>query len=381
MLPIQHVIRRALALCFLAGSLAAQLTPVDIAYQLATRYTPYADGSGVLDPEKVARGSTEAWWFTPGTLRTNRPEGASALAGLHIALDPGHIGGLWATWEGRHFRMADQDHWVREGELVLEVAQRVRARLIALGAEVTVLRESAHPVNPKRPADYWACAAAGLQAPDTQSLAAQIEHALTVRNRAVKMAIVSGELVERARLVNEIIRPDALISLHINAAPWPEGGRRQLVDSDHAHVLVFGCLSADELASSPQQAQLIKKLSNGSGPIEAVLGAALGQALIEATGLPASDYEGGNAIRIDPRVPSLWARNLMLLRLVDCPVVLLEPYIANSHNTYARLQQALSARASQWPLPEDDILIEYAEAVVDGILRVYACKDTAPAAY
>lgn len=381
MTPIHHAIRNALALCILANSLAAQGVPEGIAYQLATRYTPYADAAFWLDPEQLAQQSAEAWWSTPEAIRADRPAGALPLAGLHLALDPGHIGGVWAAWEGRQFRMADQDHWVREGELVLEVAQRVRVRLVALGAEVTLLRESAHPLNPKRPVDYWALAAAALEAPPANNLVAQIDHALAVRNRAVNMAIVSGELAERARLVNELIRPDALISLHINAAPWPGGASRQLVDSDHAHVLIFGSLSPAELAMPRQQAQLIKKLGNGSGPIEAILGAALGQALIEASGLPASDYEGEIATRINPSVPSLWARNLMLLRLVDCPVILLEPYIANSHSSYARLQKALSIRASQEPLPEDDILIEYAAAVVDAILRVYGDKDRLPASY
>jgi len=138
--------------------------------------------------------------------------------------------------------------------------------------------------------------------------------------------------------------------------------------------LIFGCLSAQELASPRQQAQLAKKLTNCSGPIEVELGSALGRALAEATGLPASDYEGHNAIRIDPEVPELWARNLMLLRLVDCPTVLLEPYIANSQASYALIQKALAARAIHAPLPEDDILIEYADAVVDGVLRVYGSE-------
>jgi hypothetical protein len=115
----------------------------------------------------------------------------------------------------------------------------------------------------------------------------------------------------------------------------------------------------------------MRKMSNGSGAIEAELGAALGRALAEATGLPASEYAGLNATRIDPAVPYLWARNLLLLRLVDGPVVLLEPYIANGREAYERLQKALRARAVRAPLPPDDILLEYADAVVDGVLRAY----------
>jgi hypothetical protein len=61
----------------------------------------------------------------------------------------------------------------------------------------------------------------------------------------------------------------------------------------------------------------------------------------------------------------------MLLRVVDCPTVLMEPYISNSQSSYARIQKALSAREYHEPLPADDILVEYADAVVTGVLRTY----------
>jgi N-acetylmuramoyl-L-alanine amidase len=356
--------RPSIALVWLAWSPIqglAEMMPDQIAYELSTRYTPYADGAAVLDLEQIASKT-----LAEAETAFDRP-----LAKLHLALDPGHIGGIWAAWESRNFRLSKEDHWVREGELVLEVAQRIRTRLTRLGAEVTLLREDCRPINPKTFIDYWPLAAAEEMPPTELSFKAQLSHALAVRNRAIHLAIVRGELAERARLVNEVIQPDALISLHINAAAWPDGDTEQLVESDHAHVLIFGCLSEAEIASPRQQLRLVEKLSNGSGVVEARLGAALGSALIEATGLPASDYQGRNAIRIDPELPSLWARNLMLLRLVDCPTVLMEPYITNSHSSYARIQKALSAREYHEPLPADDILVEYADAVVTGVLRAY----------
>lgn len=356
--------RPSIALVWLAWSPIqglAEMMPDQIAYELSTRYTPYADGAAVLDLEQIASKT-----LAEAETAFDRP-----LTKLHLALDPGHIGGIWAAWESRNFRLSKEDHWVREGELVLEVAQRIRTRLTRLGAEVTLLREDCRPINPKTFIDYWPLAAAEEMPPTELSLKAQLSHALAVRNRAIHLAIVRGELAERARLVNEVIQPDALISLHINAAAWPDGDTEQLVESDHAHVLIFGCLSEAEIASPRQQLRLVEKLSNGSGAVEARLGAALGSALIEATGLPASDYQGRNAIRIDPELPSLWARNLMLLRLVDCPTVLMEPYITNSHSSYARIQKALSAREYHEPLPADDILVEYADAVVTGVLRAY----------
>lgn len=340
---------------------AAQTIPDQIAYELSMRYTPYADGAAVIDFGQIAT----------NTIAEAQNAFDQPLASLHLALDPGHVGGIWAEWEWRNFRISREDHWVREGELVLEVALRIRNHLTRLGAKVTLLREDYQPINPKTFIDYWALAAAEEMPPTELSLKAQLDHAMAIRNRAIYLAIVRDEIAERARLVNEVIQPNALISLHINAAAWPDEAEKQLVDSDHAHVLIFGCLSEAELASPRQQLRLALKLRNGSGPVEARLGAALGSALVEATGLPASNYLGRNAIRILPEVPSLWARNLMLLRLVDCPTVLMEPYITNSHSSYVRIQKALSAREYHEPLPADDILVEYADAVVTGVLRTY----------
>ena len=129
--------RPSIALVWLALSpipCSAQAMPDQIAYELSTRYTPYADGAAVLDLEQIAPKSINAF---------DRP-----LASLHLALDPGHVGGIWAEWEWRNFRISKEDYWIREGELVLEVAQRIRTRLTNLGAEVTLLREDYQPINP-----------------------------------------------------------------------------------------------------------------------------------------------------------------------------------------------------------------------------------------
>ena len=50
---------------------------------------------------------------------------------------------------------------------------------------------------------------------------------------------------------------------------------------------------------------------------------------------------------------------------------MLEPYLANSRNSYSWLQNSLVNRAKNFPVSEDDILVEYADAFVDGVLRAY----------
>jgi len=296
-------------------------------------------------------------------------------------LDPGHIGGHWAAAEGRQFRIAEDDFYVREGELVLAVAELARAKLMALGAKVTLLREAAVRVNPNSPLDYLELAAEQVSPPNESSLSALWVYGRAIRARAVHLSIVKGDLMERARSVNQEVQPDALISLHINAAAWPteneseasESGNAmlRLVDANNLHVLIFGCLSDEELQAENQLEQLAVKLTNGSGPAERLLGGALATALAEATDLPAARYRRNNAILLSSQQPYLFARNLLLLRMAECPTVLLEPYVANSVGAYGRLQSALANRAAGRVLAEDDILLEYAEAVVAGVRACY----------
>jgi len=186
--------------------------------------------------------------------------------------------------------------------------------------------------------------------------------------------------MERARLVNQEIQPDALVSVHLNAAAWPTNksdssasgtAKLRLVDRNNVHVLIFGCLSDGELQVPDQLAQLAVKLTNGSGTEERLLGGSLAKALAEATGLPAARYDGDNAILLNSDDPYLFARNLLILRLAECPTVLLEPYVVNSVGAYAQLQSALANRAAGRALAKDDILLQYADAVVAGVRACY----------
>ena len=364
----------------LLATLSAAQAPV-LASDLATRYAPYANWQSVVDVDALAQRAESRYWRTAEEIALQRGDGDLPLAGLHIALDPGHIGGQWAAAEGRQFRIAEDDFYVREGELVLAVAELARTKLMALGAKVTLLREAALRVNPNNPVEYLELAAEQVSPPNESSLSALWEYGCAVRVRAVHLSIVKGDLMERARLVNREVQPDALISLHINAAAWPTENESEasdsgnamlrLVDANNLHVLIFGCLSDDELLAENQLEQLAVKLTNGSGPAERLLGGALATALAEATELPAARYRRNNAILLSSQQPYMFARNLLLLRMAECPTVLLEPYVANSVGAYGRLQSALANRAAGRVLAEDDILLQYAEAVVAGVRACY----------
>ena len=356
---LRLVPRVAVVGCMATGSLAGA------GEELVARYTPYA--AWPFEAGRFAETETPAdrYWRPAAEIRAGRPADAPPLSGLRLALDPGHLGGAWADAEGREFRMAEADFWVREGELALLVAREARDRLEALGAEVWLLRDGPEPVNPRRPVDYVAEIA--RETPVSGSgLAELADYALDVRDRVVHEAVVVDELRARVRRVNRGIRPDALVSLHINAAPWPEP--RRLVSANHTHVLIYGCLTRSELESPKQRERLAAKVLNGSGPEERALAGHLARALADALELPPSEYSGTNAVRLDGASRYVWARNLLILRGAECPAVLLEPFVANSESGYARIQRALAARHAGRPPAEDDVLGAYAEAIVGGVL-------------
>ncbi|HEY2102382.1 MAG TPA: hypothetical protein VGH08_03930, partial [Chthoniobacterales bacterium] len=83
------------------------------------------------------------------------------LARLHVALDPGHIGGKWAKMEERWFQVGDSPP-VEEAEIALRVAKILAPKLRGLGAEVTFVRSRNRPTTPKRPDDFREIAKAVL---------------------------------------------------------------------------------------------------------------------------------------------------------------------------------------------------------------------------
>src|SRR6266496_2500661 len=78
-------------------------------------------------------------WRTAKSLPSGPPD--KPLAGLRIALDPGHLGGSWAKMEERWFQVGDSKP-VQEGDLTLRVSQLLATRLRDLGAKVSFVRNT-----------------------------------------------------------------------------------------------------------------------------------------------------------------------------------------------------------------------------------------------
>jgi hypothetical protein len=289
-----------------------------------------------------------------------------------IALDPGHIGGEWARMEERFFERG-KDRPVQEAVLNLTVARLLRTRLETAGAQVFLTKDNFAPVTDKRPEDFHTQAEQEISAsarfdafPPLDREAARAD---AVRKRAELLFYRSSEIAARANLLNEKIKPDLTICLHFNAVEWDDC--RNLVDDNRLVVFVHGNYLASELKDDDQKLRLFSKLLERSHPAELAAAEAIATTLANATKLFPVEYgPGSGSVRAGDN-PYVFARNLAASRLVDGPVVFLEPYYMNNRIVYQRIQLGdYEGTRDVNGVPMKSIFREYADAVADGLSKL-----------
>ena len=302
-------------------------------------------------PERFWRAASEM-----GVATRERP-----LKGVRIAIDPGHLGGDWAKMEGRFFQMG-RSRPVREGDLTLAVAKKLKPQLEKLGAEVQLLRASNRPVTSDRPKDLRDAAIAEIKGSPTPE---------RIQTQSELFFYRISEIRARAQQVNQRWKPDLVLCLHFNAEEWGEPEHPQLQPRNHLHALVNGCYGAKELewddVRSEMLVQLFERTTAEALPLtEAVVGA-----LAEETGLPPFTYFSPNARRVGGTA-YVYARNLLANRLYRAPVVFLEPYVMNSEPVWKRVQMGdYSGEKLLDGVPRKSLTNEYASGVTEGLARYY----------
>jgi N-acetylmuramoyl-L-alanine amidase len=286
------------------------------------------------------------------------------LAGIRIAIDPGHIGGSWARMEERRLQVGSSAP-VMEGDMTLKVAQLLKPRLEKLGAEVTLVRKNAEPVTTLRPES--------LQE-EAHSAPAIPAGGLSPRKLAEQLFYRTAEIRARADLVNERIRPDLLVCLHFNAEPWGNPDQPELTDRSHFHILLNGAYSDSELKFADQRYAMIRKLASGIHHEEAAVAGTVAEVFSGATQLPPFLYppDAPNARPVNAN-SYLWARNLLANRLYDCPVLFMEPYVMNSTSDHPRMAAGDYGGTRGFNGRElPSIFREYADALTASLARHYS---------
>jgi N-acetylmuramoyl-L-alanine amidase len=259
------------------------------------------------------------------------------LAGVTIALDPGHIGGAWASIEERRL-VIGRNPPVQEGDMVLAVAQHLAPQLEAAGARVVWIRDSLEPVTPLRPADLQVEAMQAMAGLDARTLL-RLPSANLLRTHALRANMLfyrGAEISARAARVRQY-QPDVTLCIHYNAAPWGRFSRPRLFNANKLVVFVHGAYTRSELADEAQRYHLFRKLLEGSAPEEEAISAAVADSMAQGWGFRPENYSSWDvAAKAGPN-PYVWARNLLANRLFDGPTVFIEGPYMNDRVMFKRM--------------------------------------------
>lgn len=317
------------------------------------------------DPAKTA----PRYWRASAELPPLKA-GEPLLTGLHVALDPGHIGGEWARVEERWLSMTEGEA-IMEGQLSLQVAKLLKPRLEALGARVTFVRADESPVSPLRTQDFMQLARTVLQEAGITNIVETYKNnqdearILSVQWQAEKLFYRVSEIRARAKRVNEELKPDLVLCLHFNAEAWGDPQSPSFVDRNHFHLLINGCYSAEELQYEDVRFEMLERLFSRADAQELALSGTTADAMMKATGLPPYIYTTSSARRVSGN-PAVFARNLLANRLYQCPVLYYEPYVMNHGQTYRRL---LLGHYIGRTLVQDELATSPLEDYVRGVVR------------
>jgi N-acetylmuramoyl-L-alanine amidase len=291
-------------------------------------------------------------------------ESGKPLAGLRIAIDPGHIGGKWAKMEERWFQIGNSAP-VMEGDMTLRVAKLLVPRLKALGAQVSLTRSGSEPLTTRRPADLRKAAVESLREKGRKATN------FAIQKESEMLFYRTSEIRRRAVLVNDSLKPDLVLALHFNAEPWGNPAKPSLVSKNHAHFLVTGGWSKKELQYEDQRFEMLVKLLNRSHSEEVAVSRALAKSTLAAAKLPPYIYQG-DTVRIAGS-DYIWARNLLANRLFECPVIYAEPYVMNSREVFQRVQAGdYQGKKKVAGALRPSIYREYADAITAGLVNYYS---------
>jgi N-acetylmuramoyl-L-alanine amidase len=308
-------------------------------------------------------------WYNLQFLESNETINLSLsrfqISGTKILIDPGHIGGEFSEMEGRHFAIGG-DNPVKEGDLALSVALKLKSELEKKGAVVSLSRKENQPVTQLRPKDFKELAENRFSRMEWLQELPSEERSKRIQKKQELYFYRVSEIMARSEIIRKS-QPDLVLCIHLNAAPWPDPDNKSLVTRNDYHVLVNGCYMGGEIAYDNQRFEMIWRLLHRWEGTERLIAEHMSQAFAQETGLAAFAYKGPNALKIG-KVEGVWARNLLANRMYEAPVIFLEPYIANSEEVYKRIQGSDSdPHDTNEGQSRKSLIKEYVDAVVLGL--------------
>jgi hypothetical protein len=297
------------------------------------------------------------------------------LSGIHICLDPGHIGGEWSRLEERYFKLGN-DAPVEEAELNWITCKLIEKQLLALGARVSWAKPHNEPATSQRPGDLRDTAIQSLAEHSPRPLDSidPVKLRRFVDDRANILFYRSAEIYARGKKV-ERLAPDLTLCIHYNAESWGNPDNPQLVARSRLVAFVCGAFAESELYYDDQKFNLLCKLLANTAPLERRGAECIQQEMLNRFKMSAEEYPGWNMVRKIGPVPGVFARNLLASRIYPGPVVFVEGPFMNARDAYSRLIAGDYEGTRQIDGVEQiSIYREYADAVVAGLLKYCAQK-------
>ena len=307
--------------------------------------------------------------------RATSTDASRPLAGIKIALDPGHIGGDWAKLEGRYFKLGD-DPPVEEAKLAMITCTLLAERLEADGADIVWAKRGYEPTTNLRPDSLHreAIAALSMNPNTTKKISGEGAIQRMINNEAALLFYRTAEIRARAAVVNKL-HPDLSICVHYNADDWGNPDHPTLIGRSRLVIFVNGAYERSELVYDDTKYDLMRKLLDRDAVAEERGCEDVGQAMLDEFKYPPEDYAAGYFAKHVTRVPSVYARDLLANRLYHGPVIYCEGPYMNARDAYYRIIAGdylglRKIQGQEYP----SIYRQYAESVEKGVREYFGVR-------
>lgn len=281
------------------------------------------------------------------------------LEDVRIAIDPGHIGGSWASWEARDNTISGK-YRIQEGVSTRIVARLLAERLRQLGATVLLTREASQPVTTLKLED--------VLVPLTEQNKTTPANQLT--RQAKSLLTGAAEINARAEKIKKF-RADISLCLHFDAPG-------EVPYKDQLHLIINGACMPGEWENPDIRLSLLGKILSKTYEEEVAVSSAVAKSMASRLKLPAFQYSvPQERVRAVPGEPYLWCRNLLANSHYTSPVIYPEPFNMNEELTARRLtfgdyEGTVVFNKKGYP----SIYREYADAVAEGLKQYYLTNRT-----
>jgi N-acetylmuramoyl-L-alanine amidase len=338
----------------------------------------------------------DAGSFHERLLRARSNPASSPLAGLRIAIDPGHMGGaFWDRETGKEVHDS-QGHILSEGVLNLQTALLLERSFEALGAQVALTHRELGPVSrldyehldfARLGRDYlrdntlegWFQGLLSAGAAGSEALFAAFDSSAAIRklfaasdfNRQ-EYFILGEDLAARAQAINDFDADIALV-IHYDtntpaSDPWGVSPTRR----EATKVYVPGSYEPTELSSRASRASLARHLLDAiTWRASLELGRDVVSELHSRLGL---DYDGGGGGYSHAVEPGIFARNLGVVRRVSGRALTYVEclYYSDPVEFAALLDARHPMQIGGQNHPYSDRLAQVAGAIQSGVLKFVA---------